>query len=241
VSIALALDDKLETLVGIWGVGQQPTGDKDPFGLRRAALGALRILSEKPETAGLDLRTLLDDAVAGFEPGKVAPDTAAGVHGFMLDRLRSMLRDKGYDANEIEAVLAGAPTNVHRVWARIEAVKAFRKLPEAEALAAANKRIQNILRKSDAFGAPDFALLEQPEERKLLAALGALRIDDKFAAADYAGALSELATVKEAVDAFFDKVLVNAEDPKLRAARLGVLAKLGAAMNKVADISKLSA
>jgi glycyl-tRNA synthetase beta chain len=241
VSIALALADKLETLVGIWGVGQQPTGDKDPFGLRRAALGALRILSEKPETAALDLRHLLDDAVAGFEAGKLGAGTAEGVHGFMLDRLRSLLREKGYDANETEAVLADNPANIHGAWARIEAVKAFRNLPEAEALAAANKRIQNILRKSEGFGTPDFAMLQLPEEQALLAAVGSLAVDDKFAAGDFSGALTELAGIRTAVDAFFDKVLVNAEEPKLRAARLGLLAKLGAAMNRVADISKLSA
>ena len=243
VSIALALADKLETLVGIWGVGQQPTGDKDPFGLRRAALGALRILSEKPEAAGLDLRHLLDDAEAGFEPGKLAAGTAEGVHGFMLDRLRSLLRDRGYDANEIEAVLADAPTEVQRVWARIEAVKAFRKLPEAEALAAANKRVQNILKKSPPAAGADFSLLQLPEEKKLhqsLASVSAL-VDEKFAANDYAGTLTALAAVRDDVDAFFDKVLVNAEDPRLRAARLGLLARLGTVMNKVADISKLSA
>ena len=241
VSIALSLADKLETLVGIWGVGQQPTGDKDPFGLRRSALGVLRILSEKAETAALDLRRLLDDAAEGFAPGKLAAETAQGVHGFMLDRLRSMLRDKGYDANEIEAVLADSPTNVQGAWARIEAVRAFRKLPEADALAAANKRIQNILRKSEGFGEPDFALLQLPEEQALMAVLAELRIEDKVSRKDYAGALAELATLRGPVDAFFDKVLVNAENPKLRAARLGLLAKLGAAMNKVADISKLSA
>ena len=243
VSIALALADKLETLVGIWGVGQQPTGDKDPFGLRRAALGALRILSEKPEAAALDLRHLLDDAVAGFEPGKLAPGTAEGVHGFMLDRLRSLLRDRGYDANEIEAVLADNPAQIQRVWARVEAVKAFRALPEADALAAANKRVQNILKKSPPAEAADFALLQLPEEKKLhqsLASVTAL-VDEKFAANDYAGTLTALAAVRDDVDAFFDKVLVNAEDPKLRAARLGLLARLGAVMNKVADISKLSA
>ncbi len=213
VSIALALADKLETLVGIWGMGQQPTGDKDPFGLRRAALGVMRILSEKPEAAALDLGQLLAEAVSGFPGAKLAADTAAAVQGFMLDRLRSLLRDKGYDAQEIEAVLADNPTQVKQVWDRIEAVRAFRAMPEADALAAANKRIQNILRKSESWNGADFALLHLPEEK------AAMRSD---------------------VDAFFDKVLVNAEDPKLRAARLGLLAELATVMNKVADISKLS-
>src|SRR6185369_1148410 len=148
VSVALALADKLESLVGLFGIGQVPTGDKDPFGLRRAALGVLRILSEKPEARDLDLGALLAEAFAGFPAGKLAAETVAQVHAFMLDRLRPMLLDKGYDANEVEAVLAGNPTRVKQVWDRIVAVKAFRALPDAEALAAANKRIQNILRKS---------------------------------------------------------------------------------------------
>jgi glycyl-tRNA synthetase beta chain len=242
VSIALALADKLETLVGIWGVGQQPTGDKDPFGLRRAALGVMRILSEKPEAAALDLGALLAEAVSGFPGAKLAPDTAAAVYAFMLDRLRSMLRDKGYDAREIEAVLADNPTQVKQVWDRIEAVRAFRAMPEAEALAAANKRIQNILRKSESWNGADFALLHLPEEKSLHGSLKAVTalVDEKYAARDFAGALTALAAMRSDVDAFFDKVLVNAEDPKLRAARLGLLAELASVMNKVADISKLS-
>ncbi|QJR09353.1 Glycine--tRNA ligase beta subunit [Usitatibacter rugosus] len=243
VSIALALADKLESLVGLFGIGQVPTGDKDPFGLRRAALGVLRILSEKPEAKDLDLGALLQEAFAGFPAGKLAAETVAQVHAFMLDRLRSMLRDKGYDANEVEAVLAGNPTRVKQVWDRIEAVKAFRALPDAEALAAANKRIQNILRKSEGYGAVDFALLQLPEEKKLRATLTdvASRADDLFAKNDFTGTLTALAAIRADVDAFFDKVLVNAEDPKLRAARLGLLSDLGGVMNKVADISKLSA
>jgi len=242
VSIALALADKLETLAGIWGVGQQPTGDKDPFGLRRAALGVLRILSEKAETEALDLRNLLDIAVSGFPPAKLAADTAAQVHAFMLDRLRSLLREKGYDANEVEAVLADNPGRVGEVWQRIEAVKAFRSLPEAQALAAANKRIQNILRKSGTSDSVEAALLQLPEEKALhrsLAALDSL-VTAKFAQGDFAGSLTALASVRAEVDAFFEKVLVNAEDAKLRQTRLGILTKLGLVMNKVADISKLS-
>ena len=243
VSLALALADKLETLVGIWGVGQQPTGDKDPFGLRRAALGVLRILGEKAETEALDLRNLLDIAVSGFPPAKLAADTAAQVHAFMLDRLRSLLRDAAYDANEIEAVLADTPGRINEVWKRIEAVKAFRALPEAEALAAANKRIRNILRKSAApDAAVDFTLLQLPEERKLRQSLSAVTtlVNERFAASDFAGTLTALAGVRSDVDAFFEKILVNADDPKLRAARLGLLGELGTVMNKVADISKLS-
>jgi glycyl-tRNA synthetase beta chain len=242
VSIALALADKLETLVGIWGVGQQPTGDRDPFGLRRAALGVLRILSEKPEAAALDLGVLLEEAASGFPAGKVPAGTAMAVHAFMLDRLRSMLRDKGYEANEIEAVLADAPTAVRRVWDRVAAVREFRALPEAEALAAANKRVQNILRKSGTAATVDAALLELAEEKNLhrsLASVTAL-VTAKFAAQDFTGALKGLAAIRSDVDAFFDKVLVNAEDAKIRQNRLGLLTQLGLVMNKVADISKLS-
>ena len=243
VSIALALADKLETLVGIWGVGQQPTGDKDPFGLRRSALGVLRILSEKPEAAALDLRRLLDEAASGFAAAKIAPDTAAAVHAFMLDRLRSMLRDKGYDANEIEAVLADNPTRIREVWKRADAVKAFRSLPEAEALAAANKRIQNILRKSGTGSAADAALLVLPEEKELHRVLAAAisELSPALESGQYDVFLKGISRLREPVDAFFDKVLVNAEDEKLRATRLGLLDELGTFMNRVADISKLAA
>jgi glycyl-tRNA synthetase beta chain len=243
VSIALALADKLETLVGIWGIGQQPTGDKDPFGLRRAALGVLRILSEKTEAAGLDLGQLLAEAVAGFPAGKLAPDTATAVHAFMLDRLRSMLRDKGYDANEIEAVLADNPTGIRRVWTRIEAVKAFRQLPEAGALAAANKRIQNILRKSGEPGPVNYELLKLPEEMNLRRSFNAAEalVIPAYEKGQFDVALKSLAGLRGDVDAFFEKVLVNAEDPRLRESRLGFLKELADLMNKVADISKLAA
>ena len=242
VSIALALADKLETLVGIWGVGQQPTGDKDPFGLRRAALGVLRILGEKAEAESLDLRDLLEFAASGFPAGKLAPETAAQVHAFMLDRLRSLLRDKGYDANEIEAVLADNPTRVSEVWRRVEAVKEFRALPEAQALAAANKRIQNILRKSGPGSSVDYALLHQPEELELRRSLATSvsQLTPALQRGEFAAFLQGISKLRDPVDAFFDKVLVNAEDEKLRSARLGLLRELGTFMNSVADISKLA-
>jgi glycyl-tRNA synthetase beta chain len=242
VSIAVALADKLETLVGIWGAGQQPTGEKDPFGLRRAALGVLRILSEKSEAMDLDLGKLLDEAASGFSAG-LAVDTVAGVHAFMLDRLRSMLRERGYDANEIEAVLAGNPTQISRVWNRIEAVKAFRELPEAGSLAAANKRIQNILRKSGHGDTVSPLLFAQDEEKRLHTSLESLvpRVAGHLERKDYAAALKDLAGIRNDVDAFFDKVLVNAEDEKVRNNRLALLTRLGGLMNRVADISKLAA
>jgi glycyl-tRNA synthetase beta chain len=243
VSIALALADKLETLVGIWGIGQAPSGDKDPFGLRRSALGVLRILSEKLEAASLDLGKLLSETVAGFPAGKIAEATVPALHAFMLDRLRSMLRERGYDANEIEAVLADDPTRIQRVWARIEAVKAFRQLPEAEALAAANKRIQNILRKSGSGERVSAELLAQDEERRLHAAMQALspKVEEHLERQDFAAALMALAALRADVDAFFDKVLVNAEDEQLRMNRLGLLTQLSTLMNRVADISRLAA
>jgi glycyl-tRNA synthetase beta chain len=223
-------------------VGQVPTGDKDPFGLRRAALGVLRILSEKPEAAALDLRKLLDEAVAGFPAGRLEPNTAADVHLFMLDRLRSMLRDKGYDANEIEAVLADTPTHVQAVWMRIEAVKAFRAMPEAESLASANKRIRNILRKSGSAErvAPD--LLTQAEEKRLHDSMQELRprVEGHMQRQDFTAALKALSGIRDDVDAFFDKVLVNAEDEAIRMNRLALLTQLGELMNRVADISKLA-
>ena len=243
VSIALALADKLETLVGIWGVGQVPTGDKDPFGLRRAALGVLRIFSEKPEAAALDLRKLLEEAVGGFPAGKLEPNTAADVHLFMLDRLRSMLREKGYDANEIEAVLADTPAQIQRVWTRIEAVKAFREMPEAESLASANKRIRNILRKSGSAERVAPELLAQAEEKRLHDSMQALRprVEDHMQRHDFTAALKALSGIRDDVDAFFDKVLVNAEDDAIRTNRLALLTQLGELMNRVADISKLAA
>ncbi|HXN16171.1 MAG TPA: glycine--tRNA ligase subunit beta, partial [Usitatibacter sp.] len=243
VSIALALADKLETLAGIWGVGQQPTGDKDPFGLRRAALGVLRILSEKREAATLDLATLLNEAVAGFARGTLASDTATALHAFMLERLRSLLKEKGYDANEIESVLADNPTCIQRVWNRIEAVKVFRELPEAESLAAANKRIQNILRKSGRSESVTPALLAQEEEKRLHTSMQSLgpRVDGHLERQDFAAALKDLAGIRNDVDAFFEKVLVNVDDEKVRLNRLALLTELGALMNRVADISKLAA
>ena len=210
---------------------------------RRELDGLLGLDPALQLAAALDLGMLLQEAQSGFAAGRIGAGTAGEVHGFMLDRLRSLLRDKGYEPHEIEAVLAERPTRIAQVWSRIEAVREFRKLPEAEALAAANKRIQNILRKSEGFGEVDFALLQLPEEKRLHESLSTVTavVDAKFAAGDYRGTLTELAALRGDVDTFFDKVLVNAEDPRLRAARLGLLERLGRVMNKVADISKLSA
>jgi glycyl-tRNA synthetase beta chain len=240
VGDCVALADKLDTLAGIWSVGGAPTGDKDPFALRRAALGLARILVE--HRLPLDALELVQDAAAAFAPG--APATiATEVHAFVLDRLRSYLREQGYAPDEIESVLADAPGRFDLVIARIEAVRAFRALPEAESLAAANKRVRNILRKAEfASGGADPALLQEAAEQALHAALGRIRADveARAAAGDYAGSLRLLARVRPEVDRFFEDVLVNAEDPRLRTNRLRLLAELEHVLNRVADISRLA-
>ena len=242
VAAAVALADKLDTLVGIFGIGGAPTGDKDPFALRRHALGVLRILLEAKLPLALD--TLLHDAAAGFQDAKLPAATAADVYAFMLDRLRNQLKDHGYAPDEIEAVASQSPTRMDLVPARLDAVQGFRKLPEAASLSAANKRIRNILKKSDAQSAPaSAALLQEPAEKALFASVGALapKIQSSIDALDYSGALHLLAGMRAEVDRFFDDVMVNAEDAALRANRLALLGQLDGLMNRVADISKLAA
>jgi glycyl-tRNA synthetase beta chain len=242
VGDTVALADKLDTLVGIWGIGLAPTGDKDPFALRRAALGVLRILVE--HALPLDLVELLRLARAGHGATPLAEDTPGAVFGFMLDRLRGYLRDRGHAPDEIDAVLAQSPRRIDLVVPRVEAVSAFRAMPEAAALAAANKRTQNILRKSEtATGAVAAALFTEAEERALHAAIVELRAaaDGRIAAGDYAEALRLLARIRPQVDMFFDKVLVNAEDPALRRNRLLLLGELEHVLNGVADIARLAA
>ncbi|HSD40466.1 MAG TPA: glycine--tRNA ligase subunit beta [Burkholderiales bacterium] len=236
----VALADKLDTLAGIWSVGGAPTGEKDPFALRRAALGLARILVE--HRLSLDVVELLQDAFAAFAPG--GPHTAAAeVHAFVLDRLRSYLREQGYAPDEIESVLAEMPRRLDLVTPRIEAVRAFRALPEAESLAAANKRVRNILRKAEfEAGEPDAARCTEPAEKALVVALADVTVDVRklAAAGDYTGSLRALARVRAQVDRFFDDVLVNVEDPAQRTNRLRLLSKLEGALNQVADISKLA-
>ncbi len=242
VGDAVALADKLDTLVGIWGIGLAPTGDKDPFALRRAALGVLRILVE--HALPVELPELLRLARVGHGAAPLAADTADAVYAFMLDRLRGYLRERGFAADEIDAVLAQAPRRMDLVVPRIEAVQAFRAMPEAAALAAANKRTQNILRKSEAaHGAVDAGLFADAEERALHAAIAELRAsaDARIAAGDYTEALRQLARIRPQVDSFFDKVLVNAEDAALRRNRLALLGELEHVLNGVADIARLAA
>ncbi len=242
VAQAVALADKLEALAGMFGIGQLPTGDKDPFGLRRAALGAIRILIEKGLPLQLQVLTRL--AFKAFDAVPAVLDTPADLETFMYERLRGYLRDLGYTANQIAAVVDSRPAEIHRVPARLAAVQAFEALPESGALSAANKRIVNILRKADGEAAPavDRARLADGAERDLWLAFQKLEpvVVDDCARGDFAGALLALATVKPAVDRFFDDVMVMADDPAIRANRLALLRGVADTMNRVADISKLA-
>jgi glycyl-tRNA synthetase beta chain len=239
---AVALSDKLETLVGIWSIGLQPTGEKDPFALRRHALGVMRMLVEK--RLPLPLSQLLGDAAAVFEYQPGFKDPSPAVKEFMLDRLRGMLRERGFTPNEVEAVLAQNPDRVDDVVQRLEAVQAFAALPESASLAAANKRITNILKKTEAPGASvQESLLREDAERKLAASVARVRpeVDAAFARGDFTGTLRTLAQLRDDVDAFFNDVMVMADDLALRNNRLALLSQLHAMMNRVADISKLAA
>ncbi|KAI3592458.1 Glycyl-tRNA synthetase beta chain [Cupriavidus sp. U2] len=242
VSTAVALADKLETLVGIWGIGLQPTGEKDPFALRRHALGILRMLIEKPLAVSIDtLLGLTEQAFAGIATVKPARDA---ISDFLYDRVRGYLKDKGYTTNEVEAVVSLRPQSLHDILARMEAVRTFAALPEAEALAAANKRITNILKKTDeAIGTVDRGLFQEAAESALFDAIERVRpgVEAAFAGGDFTAALRDLAQLRDAVDRFFNDVMVMAEDAKLRANRLALLATLHGLANRVADISKLAA
>ena len=240
VGVIVALADKLETLVGLFGVGQLPTGDKDPFALRRHALGVIRMLIEAD--VPIDLDQLVAVAVPAFGDLVVDPGTPLLV--FVYERLAGNLREKGYTAQEVDAVLSLNPRRLSDVSARLAAVRAFAALPEAASLAAANKRVGNILKKveGEVTAQVDAALLKEPAEVALNAALAGAkpRADAAFECGDYAASLQSLAALRTPVDAFFNTVMVNAEDPALRTNRLGLLATLHAAMNRVADLSKLA-
>ena len=238
---AVALADKLETLVGIWGIGLAPTGEKDPFALRRHALGILRMLIEKRIDVSIGRLIALASekftGIAGFT------DPVIEVRAFMLDRMRGILRERGFTPNEVEAVLVEGLDRLHDIVERLDAVQAFAALPESSSLAAANKRITNILKKTDAeIGAVHQALLQEDAEKSLFAALNRVRpqVDAAFAARDFTGALRTLALLRDDVDAFFNGVMVMADDIKLRNNRLALLSQLHGMMNRVADISKLA-
>lgn len=240
--ICVALADKLETLVGLFGIGNIPTGDKDPFALRRHALGVIRMLIEKE--LPLRLFDLVNIAFDGFPKGLLG-HAHTDVEMFMFERLGGMLREQGYTTNEVDAVLCMNPTQIYLVPKQLEAVRAFAALPEAESLAAANKRVGNILKKveEEIQAEVNRDLLKEPAEKALSWALDSVKpeADAAFARGDYARSLRCLAALKDPVDAFFDDVMVNTEDKDLRNNRLALLAQLHAAMNRVADISKLAA
>lgn len=242
VGMVVALADKLETLVGIWGIGLQPTGDKDPFALRRHALGILRMLVEK--RLPLEISGLLANAAQTFAGNPHFKDPRTDVAAFLFDRLRGLLRERGYAPNDIEAVVAQQPDRLDTLIERLDAVRAFAALPEAEALAAANKRIANILKKTEgAAGRVQNGLLREAAEQALYSAISLLRpqIDESYARGDYTATLKALAQLRGPVDAFFNDVMVMAEDPQLRDNRIALLSDLHGLMNQVADISKLAA
>ena len=239
VGLAVALADKLETLVGMFGIGNLPTGDKDPFALRRHALGVVRMLADKALPLNLD--ALVQDASRVF--GDKITDASPALLDFIYERLAGSLRELGYSAQEVDAVLALRPQQLGDVSRRLAAVRAFAALPEAPALAAANKRIGNILKKAPEVDAHvSVALLKEPAETALHSAMGLVlpEAHKQFEAGDYTASLQTLAALRAPVDAFFDGVMVNAEEMDLRLNRQGLLKSLHVAMNRVADLSKLA-
>ncbi len=241
VGVVVALADKLETLVGLFGIGQLPTGDKDPFALRRHALGVIRMLIERD--LPLAVEPTLRQAALSF--GDKIKDATPALTDFIYDRLAGSLREQGYSAQEVDAVLALRPQRLADIGQRLAAVRAFAALPEAASLAAANKRVGNILKKVEGTvdAKVDATLLKEPAEAALYESLtmAAARAVKAFEQGDYTASLQALAVLKAPVDAFFDGVMVNAEDAALRTNRLGLLASLHQAMNRVADLSRLAA
>ena len=240
VGVAVALADKLETLVGMFGIGSLPTGDKDPFALRRHALGVIRMLVERD--LPLELTALLQDAIPAF--GDKITDAMPALADFIYDRLAGSLREQGFSAQEVDSVVSQKPQRLGDVARRLSAVRAFTSLTEAPALAAANKRIGNILKKAQEVD-PHVSeiLLREPAEIALYAAMKDIvpAANAQFEAGDYAASLQTLAALRAPVDAFFDGVMVNAEELDLRLNRQGLLKSLHNAMNRVADLSRLAA
>jgi glycyl-tRNA synthetase beta chain len=239
VGVVVALADKLETLVGMFGIGNLPTGDKDPFALRRHALGVIRMLVEKD--LPLELPALIFAAVPAFGDKIAGPHQA--LTDFVYDRLAGSLREQGYSAQEVDAVLALRPQRLGDVPKRLLAVRAFAALAQSPALAAANKRIGNILKKTDDVDAHvSTVLLLEPAEQSLHAIMQTVlpQAQLQWESDDYTGSLQTLAALRAPVDAFFEDVMVNAEELDLRLNRLGLLKCLHVAMNRVADLSKLA-
>ena len=229
-------------MAGLFGIGQVPTGDKDPFGLRRAALGIVRILIERKHA--VPLSQLVGLAFSSFHAVPAVANAKDAVLDFVYDRLRGYLRDQGYSANHVSAVLDARPDTIADLPARLAAVQAFASLPESAALSAANKRIVNILRKSgsEAAHAVDRARLADGAEQDLYLTFQRLtpQVESDFGRGDFTSALRVLATAKPAVDRYFDDVMVMDDDPAIRANRLALLRGVADTMNRVADISKLA-
>ena len=242
VGVAVALADKLETLVGLFSIGEKPTGDKDPFALRRQSLGIIRMLIECK--LNIPFERIIDLALQQFNVEDKSGVLAA-ITEFCFDRLRVNLREQGASAQEVEAVLALNPSLLSEIPKRLEAVRAFSSLDEAPALAAANKRVGNILKKIEGIieAKINDTLLQEPSEKALAITLAKIKpeADALFESGDYTNSLKTLAALKAPIDDFFDNVMVNADEPSLKANRLGLLATLHQAMNRVADLSKLAA
>ena len=259
VGVCVALADKLETLVGLFGIGEKPTGDKDPFALRRHALGVIRLLIERnlPLSLGKLTYTAMDICVENIPPDLAQQFgfNIAFLDDFIYERFSSLARDLGASALEVDAVLSLRPKLLHEIPKRLEAVRTFASLPEAPALAAANKRVSNILKKAQTEKIGDLVthslraeaivitkLLQEPAEIALNEALSKVKpeADKLFESGDYTASLQALAALKAPVDDFFDHVMVNAENVDLKNNRLGLLAVLHQTMNRVADLSKLA-
>ena len=245
ISCAVAIADKLETLAGLFGIGQLPTGDRDPFALRRHALGVIRILIERD--LPLSLADLIKEAFEVFPKELKLADAGADLQTFVFERLRGYFADAGYTAQEIDAVLSQRPQLLHKVPLRLAAVRAFASLPEAKDLAAANKRVLNIINKNEDIRhkavAPDRALMTEAAEIALMDGLELIapQAEKHFSAGEYQEALQLLANIKPAVDRFFTEVMVMVDDAAVRNNRAALLQQLGTLMNRVADISKLAA
>jgi glycyl-tRNA synthetase beta chain len=239
VGVVVALADKLETLAGMFSIGNLPTGDKDPFALRRHALGVIRMLTQKNWPLSLDI--VIDKAVRVFTD--TPPELRETLATFLFDRMAGGLREEGFSAQEIDAVLSLRPRQLREILPRLKAVQAFSALPESAALAAANKRIGNILKKTGNVDAQvNSALLQEGAEMNLYAVMQKLlpTSEAQFKAGKYTESLQTLAALREPVDAFFDDVMVNADDPEVRQNRQGLLKWLHENMNFVADLSRLA-
>jgi glycyl-tRNA synthetase beta chain len=245
ISCAVAIADKLETLAGLFGIGQLPTGDRDPFALRRHALGVIRILIERD--LPLSLADLVKNAFEAFPKDLKLADAGAELQTFIFERMRGYFADAGYSTQEIDAVLSQRPQLLHKVPLRLAAVRAFAGLPEAKDLAAANKRVLNIINKNEDIAgktvAPDRSLMTEAAEIALMDGLEQIapHAEKHFSAGEFQEALLLLANIKPAVDRFFTEVMVMVEDTAVRNNRAALLQQLGTLMNRVADISKLAA